>query len=134
MRFLLTPIGSAGDVHPYLGLGLALQARGHQATIATNPHFEDLIRRTGLDFAPVGTSDQFDAFLADPAKYVPQYGGFCAFAVSRGATAAVDPQAFTIVDGKLYLNFTKRVRSIWQTDIPGNISKADANWPGLSGE
>lgn len=75
-----------------------------------------------------------DAFLADPAKYVPQYGGFCAFAVSRGATAAVDPKAFSVVDGKLYLNFTKRVRGIWKTDIPGNIAKADANWPGLSGE
>jgi rhamnosyltransferase subunit B len=66
MNFLLTPIGSAGDVHPYLGLGVALQRRGHRVTIATNPHFEALVRQTNLDFAPVGTTDDFDAFLAEP--------------------------------------------------------------------
>ncbi len=66
MNFLLTPIGSAGDVHPYLGIGQALQRRGHRVTIATNPHFEVLVRQTGLDFSPVGTTDQFESFLADP--------------------------------------------------------------------
>lgn len=73
-----------------------------------------------------------DAFAANPGKYAPQYGGYCAYAVANGYTAPIDPEAFTIVDDKLYLNFSKGVRRRWERDIPGNISKADANWPGLS--
>lgn len=73
-----------------------------------------------------------DAFVANPAKYAPQYGGFCAYAVSKGYTAPIDPQAFSVVDDKLYLNFSKSVRGIWSKDIPGNIVKGDANWPELS--
>lgn len=73
-----------------------------------------------------------DAFVAQPARYAPQYGGFCAYAVSQGYTAPIDPQAFTVVDNKLYLNFSKGVRSRWEKDIPGNIKKGDANWPQLS--
>ncbi len=73
-----------------------------------------------------------DAFLADPARYAPQYGGFCAYAVSKGYTAPIDPQAFSVVDDKLYLNYSKSVRGIWSKDIPGNIKKGDTNWPELS--
>ena len=75
-----------------------------------------------------------DAFLAEPAKYAPQYGGFCAFAVAHGATAPIDPQAFTVLDGKLYLNYSDHVRAQWRNDAAGFISKADAAWPGLSGQ
>ncbi|MEM1377328.1 MAG: YHS domain-containing (seleno)protein [Pseudomonadota bacterium] len=73
-----------------------------------------------------------DTFAANPGRYAPKYGGFCAYAVANGYTAPIDPQAFTVVDGALYLNFNKSVRSRWERDIPGNITKADANWPGLS--
>ena len=69
------------------------------------------------------------AFTAAPEKYAPQYGGYCAFAVSKGATAKGDPEAWTVTDGKLYLNFSKGVREQWQTDIPGNVSAANSNWP-----
>lgn len=72
-----------------------------------------------------------DAFQADPAKYAPQYGGYCAYAVSKGSTAKGDPQAWTVHGGKLYLNFDKRVRATWAKDIPGNVKKADANWPAV---
>ena len=72
-----------------------------------------------------------DLFAANPGRYVPQYGGFCAYAVSRGYTADIDPEAWAVVDGKLYLNYSKRVRGLWQEDVPGNIRKADANWPEL---
>jgi YHS domain-containing protein len=71
------------------------------------------------------------AFAAAPGRYVPQYGGFCAWAVSRGYTADIDPQAWRIVDGKLYLNYSTRVQRRWEQDVAGNISRADANWPGL---
>ncbi len=69
------------------------------------------------------------AFEADPEAYAPQYGGYCAWAVSQGYTASTDPTAWRIVDGKLYLNYSHGVQSRWETDIPGNIAKADANWP-----
>ncbi|MGQ0484804.1 MAG: YHS domain-containing (seleno)protein [Hyphomicrobiales bacterium] len=75
--------------------------------------------------------ENLDAFTADPAKYAPQYGGYCAYAVSRGYTAKGDPIAWTVVDGKLYLNYSLDVRKTWAEDIPGNIAKADGNWPGV---
>ena len=75
------------------------------------------------------SAENRDTFLADPAKYAPQYGGYCAYAASKGATASGDPQAWTVHEGKLYLNYSTQVRSIWSGDKPGNIAKADANWP-----
>ena len=70
-----------------------------------------------------------DAFSADPARYAPQYNGFCAFGVAGGYKAAIDPAAFTVVDGKLYLNYNAGVQKQWRADIPGFIAKADRNWP-----
>ncbi len=72
-----------------------------------------------------------DLFASNPEKYAPQYGGFCAWAVSRGYTAPTEPNAWKIVDGKLYLNFNQKVQKDWQQDIPGNIAKANRNWPGV---
>lgn len=72
-----------------------------------------------------------DAFAADPEAYAPQYGGYCAWAVSQGYTAPIDPAAWKIVDGKLYLNYSQGVQNRWASDIPGNIAKADGNWPGI---
>ncbi len=72
-------------------------------------------------------------FAANPTKYAPQYGGYCAYAVSQGGTAPVDPEAWRIVDGKLYLNLNPDIQAIWVEDIPGYIGKADANWPRLLG-
>ncbi len=71
------------------------------------------------------------AFQADPEAYAPQYGGYCAYAVSQGATAPGDPNVWRIVDGKLYLNLNEAVGKIWAVDISGYIAKADANWPKL---
>jgi YHS domain-containing protein len=68
-------------------------------------------------------------FEKNPEKYAPQYGGYCAYAVSQGYTASIDPEAWSIVDGKLYLNYSKGVRDKWSQDIPGYIKQADANWP-----
>jgi YHS domain-containing protein len=96
--------------------------------------------------APVKGSDEFsadwkgakwkfasaanrDAFTAAPEKYAPQYGGYCAYAVSKGATAPGDPNAWTVHEGKLYMNFSPAVKETWKKDIPGNITKADGNWP-----
>ncbi len=70
-------------------------------------------------------------FESDPEKYAPQYGGYCAYAVSQGITADIDPSAWKIVDGKLYLNLSPGVARIWERDIPGYIVKANKNWPTL---
>lgn len=69
------------------------------------------------------------AFEAAPEKYAPQYGGYCAYAVANGSIAEGDPEIWTVVDGKLYLNLSHSVQKLWKADIPGNIAAADANWP-----
>lgn len=72
-----------------------------------------------------------DAFLAQPDKYAPQFGGFCAFGVSRGYKADISPEAFKVVDGKLYLNYNAEVAAIWSGDIPGYLAKAVDKWPAV---
>jgi hypothetical protein len=80
------------------------------------------------------SAEHRDRFAVDPERYAPQYGGYCAWAVSQGYTAKIDPAAWKIVDDKLYLNYSKDVQSQWSSDIPGNIAKADANWPGIKAD
>lgn len=70
-----------------------------------------------------------DAFKANPAKYAPAYGGFCAMGTALEKKLDGDPELFKIVDGKLYLNVNADVVKIWNKDIPGNIVKANTNWP-----
>lgn len=72
-----------------------------------------------------------DEFAKSPGKYAPQYGGYCAWAVGHGYTANIDPEAWKIVDGKLYLNYDKSVQKMWEQDVPGWITKANENWPKL---
>ncbi len=80
------------------------------------------------------SAENRDLFVAEPEKYAPAYGGYCAYALSLGAhKVTTDPDAWTIVDGRLYLNKTLRMRTLWQGDIPGRIEKADANWAKLAG-
>jgi YHS domain-containing protein len=73
-----------------------------------------------------------DEFVAAPARYAPQYGGFCAYGTAGGYKAAIDPAAFTVVDGKLYLNYNRDVQKRWGADTAGYIAKADRNWPSVS--
>lgn len=73
-----------------------------------------------------------DLFAANPERYAPAYGGFCAFAVSEGYTAPIDPNAWRIVDGRLFLNYDRSVQRRWEGDIPGRIARGDANWPALA--
>lgn len=75
------------------------------------------------------TAANRDAFAADPERYAPRFGGYCAWAVSHGYTADVDPEAWTIYRGRLYLNYSKDVRAMWRQDIAGNIAKGETNWP-----
>lgn len=68
-------------------------------------------------------------FEANPVKYAPQYGGYCAYAVSQGYTAKGEPDVWKIVDDRLYLNFSRGVQRRWEKDVPGHIAKGDSNWP-----
>jgi hypothetical protein len=69
------------------------------------------------------------AFEVAPQAFAPQFGGYCAWAVSQGYTAKGDPNAWRIVDGKLFLNYNTSVQRTWEKDIPGHIAKGQRNWP-----
>jgi rhamnosyltransferase subunit B len=89
MEIVLTALGSAGDVHPFVGLGARLQRRGHRVTVFSNPLFESLIRSSGLDFEPIGTAAQFDAVQRDPNLWHPLRG--FGTVVRFGIVAAMRP-------------------------------------------
>jgi len=73
-----------------------------------------------------------DLFAADPARYAPKYNGYCAYAASKGYIAPTDPNAWTIHDGRLYLNYSIGVRQTWLEHVDTNIAAADRNWPTLA--
>jgi YHS domain-containing protein len=77
------------------------------------------------------SAEHLAAFRANPARYAPQYGGYCAWAVAQGYTAAGNPNNWRVVDGKLYLNYNDEIQQRWERDIPGFINSANANWPGV---
>ncbi len=77
------------------------------------------------------TAANLAAFRAAPARYAPQYGGYCAWAVAHNYTASGDPLAWRIVDGKLYLNYNAEVQRQWQKDIPRYIASGNRNWPAV---
>jgi YHS domain-containing protein len=72
-----------------------------------------------------------DTFAAGPEKYAPQFGGYCAWAVGHNYTADVDPEAWRIIDGKLYLNYNRSVQKQWEQDRDHWITDAHQNWPKL---
>ncbi|MCW5635630.1 MAG: hypothetical protein KIT17_19995 [Rubrivivax sp.] len=72
-----------------------------------------------------------DLFKADPARYAPQYGGYCAYGVSRGYLVKIEPEQFRIVDGRLYLNYDASVQAEWLKDVAGHIRRADAQFEAL---
>jgi len=79
------------------------------------------------------SAENRDLFVANPEQYAPQYGGWCAFGVAKGAKYEVDPAAWTISDGKLYLNNTLKVRDqFWLPKKDEMIDTADNNWPDVS--
>ena len=82
----------------------------------------------GADFHFV-SEENLNLFLADPAKYAPQYGGYCAWAVAKGKIAKGDARRWAVVDGKLYLNYNKGIQKKWNKDRAGFISSGNENWP-----
>lgn len=72
-----------------------------------------------------------DLFAQNPDRYAPQYGGYCAYGVSEGHTVDIDPEAWRIIEGKLYLNYSKSIQKLWLNDPETRILRADQNWPRL---
>ncbi len=81
----------------------------------------------GAQFAFATVANR-DRFLADPARYAPQYDGHCAYGVARGGKAPGNPTLWRIVDGRLYLNVSHNVVGFWEADIPGHLVTSEANW------
>ncbi|MEO0461692.1 MAG: YHS domain-containing (seleno)protein [Pseudomonadota bacterium] len=87
------------------------------------------VRYQGFDYQ-FASEENAQTFIADPAKYAPAYGGYCAWAIgANDALAPGDPKVYKIVDDKLYLNFNESVAEKWNADVPGFIAKADTNYP-----
>ncbi len=72
-----------------------------------------------------------DQFRADPQRYAPQYGGYCAYGVTQDALVEIEPDKFSIIDGKLYLNYNADVQARWSKDSRNYIQQADAKFKGL---
>lgn len=127
----LNPARAQQNVSQNVTYGLALRGFDPVAYFTKNKAVKGLPTFT-VDYE--GATYEFESeqnkalFAANPARYVPQYGGFCAYAASRGYKADIDPYAFAINNGKLYVNFAEQFRDEFQADVRANIEKADANW------
>jgi YHS domain-containing protein len=77
------------------------------------------------------SSENRNLFAQDPERYMPQYGGYCAWGISQAKFFDGDPQVWKVLDGKLYVNYNKEIEKTWEQDAPGFIEKADRNWPTL---
>src|SRR5215475_7440043 len=114
--------------------GVAIQGYDPVAFFTQNkpvkgrPEFESKYNGARYLFA---TAEDKATFDANPAKYEPQFGGFCAYAASKNRTAPVKIEAFQIVNGRLLMQYDLDIRNEFNKDTEGNLQKADRNWPGL---
>jgi len=91
----------------------------------TNGHFVAVYDSAAYQFS---NADNQKLFENNPEKYVPAYGGYCAFGTSVGKKFIGDPEVWRIVDGKLYLNLDTSIQSEWLKDVPGRIKTANTKW------
>jgi hypothetical protein len=80
------------------------------------------------------TAEHQALFKANPQQYAPQFGGFCSYGVSKGYKVKIEPEAWDILDGKLYLNYDLDVQKTWRKDRPKYIEKAKVNWAKIKDE
>ena len=111
-----TPGISGYDPVAYFTDGKAMKGSGY--------HVADY---KGVTYA-FASKDHKQLFEDNPEKYVPAYGGYCAYGVAVGKKFVSDPEAWKVVDGTLYLNLDKDIQSKWLQDVPGYIKKSEANW------
>lgn len=111
-----TPGIGGYDPVAYFTDGKAVRGSGFHVTVAD-----------GVTYA-FATAEHRKMFEANPQKYLPAYGGYCAYGLGVGKKFVADPEVWKIVEGKLYLNLDKGIQQKWEKDIPGYIKKGDANW------
>jgi YHS domain-containing protein len=130
-----TPVLAAGDINVVSSNGLAIHGYDPVAYFVSGEPQEGIAAYSyefeGTKWAFVNEENK-QAFIANPDAYNPQYGGHCAYAASKNSIANTDPYAWTIHDGKLYLNYSKGVRTLWNLSRDSNIVKVDGYWPELA--
>lgn len=131
---LLTQQAAAAEPPVYATNGVAINGYDPVAYFTEGKPVEGSAEFTSdwdgatLQFASAENKAMFDG---DPEKFAPKYGGYCAYAVSKGYTASTDPGAWSIHEDRLYLNYSKSVRALWSARKRHHIEQADANWPGV---
>lgn len=119
-EYTFSTVGSGGyDVVAYHTQNKALRGTGFHAA-----------RHDGVTYL-FTSKENHDKFLDNPGRYLPEFGGYCAFGASVGKKIYADPTVWKIVDGKLYLNVDSKIQKKFERDLRGNLSKAYANWPKL---
>jgi YHS domain-containing protein len=114
--------------------GLALQGYDpigffrENRPVKGDPRFQSVYRSATYHFASAQNKSEFDA---QPAKYEPQFGGYCGYGVSVNKLAPIDVKYFQVLDGKLILQHNQKAWDLWSKDVPGNLKKANENFPGL---
>jgi len=98
------------------------------------PGAEAIVHRWNGATWHFASEENRDLFVANPQRYAPGYGGYCAYGTSNGYKVSTQPEAFAIVDGVLYLNYNVPVQNTWNKDRPGYIRKADTEWRSLEHE
>lgn len=134
MLFIVMASAQISAQNQYLKNGVAVQGYDVVAYFESNKPIEgksDI--KTAYNNATYFFSSENNKalFLKNPEKYVPQYGGYCAYGTSENHLSPTDPQAFTIVDDKLYLNYNLKVKELWSKDREERIVKANKNWETL---
>lgn len=126
----------AGDLSQNLGPGnLAIKGYDpvayHTEAAAVQGSEEFTAEHDGAVYRFASAANR-EMFRADPGKYAPAYGGYCAMGVVFEKKLDVDPTMFRVVDGTLYLNLNEDVQKRWVQDVPGNLQKADSNWRSIA--
>ena len=114
-----TPGISGYDPVAYFTDGKAMKGSGYHVT-----------EYNGVTYT-FASRNHKELFQRNPEKYVPAYGGYCAYGVAVGKKFVSDPEAWKVVDGTLYLNLDKDIQGKWAKDIPGYIQKSEANWKNI---
>ncbi len=102
----------------------------HQKSGPVAGNGNNLVVHEGISYV-FANAENKKAFEANPGKYLPQYGGYCAYGAAVNKKFVGDPKVWAVVGGKLYLNLDKKVQAIWDQDRAGKIKEADVNWPNI---
>jgi YHS domain-containing protein len=134
LQLLLLLSASAKQLSNLDNAGLALQGYDPVAfftdhmPVKGNQQFQSSYNGAKYYFASAAHKAAFDK---EPAKYEPQFGGYCAYGASRGKAAPIKIEAWQIVNGRLLMQYDLDVKDMFNSDPQGNLKKADENWPGL---